>query len=82
MLELHHRTPTKLVVGQLYRNFRAAPAIQAKFPSYHTGSDPYVMSIFLDANDLEAVERRVDNSELFSAVRKGLSFARFGPVAV
>lgn len=75
VLELHHRTPTKLVVDQLYRNFRAARAIRAKYPDYQTDNDPYVLSVFTDPADLAAVKRQVGANEVFNAVRRGVVFA-------
>lgn len=72
ILELHHRTPTKLVIDQIYRNFRAARAVKEMFPEYPTDSDPYVWSVFTDTADLKAVERQIDSSRVFDAVRQGL----------
>jgi hypothetical protein len=75
ILELHHRTPTKLVLDQLYRDFRAAPAIRNKFPSYTVTSDPYLLSAFTDPMDKGAVQKQVDKTPAFAAVRTGLIFA-------
>ncbi|MEP1522621.1 hypothetical protein [Ascidiaceihabitans sp.] len=72
VLELHHRTPTKLVVDQLYRNFRAARVIGAKFSDYPTGSDPYVLSVFTNQAELAAVKRRLDGNDVFETVQRGL----------
>lgn len=75
VLELHQRTPTKLVVDQLYRNFRAARAIRAMFPKYPTKNDAYVLSVFTDPGDRAAVQRHVAESETFAVVRTGLLIA-------
>lgn len=75
ILELHHRTPTKLVVEQLYRDFRAARMIREKFSDYLTKSDPYVLSVFTDKADLIPVKKQVDTAAVFEPVRAGLIFA-------
>lgn len=71
MLELHHRTPTKLVIDQVYRDFRAASAIRAKFSGYQTQSDPFVFLVFTDPGDLRVVKRKIDTDTVFDSVRNG-----------
>lgn len=75
VLELHHRTPTKLVIDQLYRNFCAAKAIRAKFPDFSVNNDPYVLSVHATPNTQKAVMGRVLSSNVFEQVQNGLFFA-------
>lgn len=74
VLELHHRTPTKLVTEQLYRDFRAGRAIRAKFIDYPVASDPFVLSVFTDANDQRNAQTHVLAQRTFDPVAKGLLF--------
>lgn len=71
ILELHHKTPTKLVVDQLYRDFRASQIIREKFADYPTKNDPFVLSTFVKSDELTATKTRLESNRLFKPVRKG-----------
>lgn len=74
VVELHHRTPTKQIVEQLYRDFRAGPVILQK-TEYQTAFDPYVLSVHSDRATLQGAQRLVAGHRNFSTVSDGLAFA-------
>jgi len=81
LVELHHKTPTAQIVDQLYRNFRAAQAVKAKFPDYPLTHDPYVLSVFTNPEDMKAVQERIKCEQAFDAVRQGLHMTTLDQVA-
>ena len=74
VVELRHRTPTKLVIQQLYRDFRASSAILEK-TGYQTPFDPFVLSVHIDRAVIETTQRRMAGHPAFQSVLKDLSFA-------
>lgn len=76
VVEMHRHTDTKRVIDQLYRNMRAGAAIRAKFPEYETANDPFVMSLYTEANIMRAVQKRIRENPTFAPVLKGIVFAR------
>jgi len=76
LVELHRTTQTKLVVEQLYRNFRAGPAIRAKFHDYPVANDPFILSVHDKPGVLKATRKRVMETPAFDPVRKGVLFAQ------
>lgn len=73
IVELHHRTPTKQIVEQLYRDFRAAPAIVSRL-GYSSCHDPYIVSAHMCPSILERTKRRILSHRNFNAVGRGIKF--------
>jgi len=74
VLELHRRTPTKKVVEQLYRNFKATEAINNRFADYPTQNDPFILSVFSKTEDMRPVMNLIRETPAFGSVLEGIFF--------